>query len=265
VFPAIVVVLAIVCWGCAPRVSVSLPGGTGRPDAGAPARFAAATAECGATRTWSGELRVSGRVRGDRVRGRLLAGSTKGGDLRLEAVAPFGAPLFVLAARSERATLLLPRESRALRDEPAADVLEALVGLRLTAADLHSLLTGCVAADPAASNGRAFADDWTAVDIGQGRTAFVRESAGGPRVEAARLGHVDVGYAAYQGHSPREIRLVSRNGSGRLELLIALSQVERNVDLPEEAFRVDVPPEVRPLALDELARRGLAIAATPPS
>ena len=58
-----------------------------------------------------GELSLSGRAGGERVRGRILTGLEAGGAVRLEAVAPFGAPFFILAGRSERATLVLPRES----------------------------------------------------------------------------------------------------------------------------------------------------------
>ena len=51
------------------------------------------------------------------MRGRAIAGFDLPGSLRLEGVAPFGPPAFILAGRDEAATLLLPRENRVLREE----------------------------------------------------------------------------------------------------------------------------------------------------
>ena len=66
-------------------------------------------------------MSLSGRAGGERVRGRILTGLESGGLVRLEAVAPFGAPFFILAGRSERATLVLPREHRVLKDTAVKD------------------------------------------------------------------------------------------------------------------------------------------------
>jgi hypothetical protein len=43
-----------------------------------------------------------------------VSGFERPGSLRLEGVAPFGSPAFILAARAGRATLLLPRDNRVL-------------------------------------------------------------------------------------------------------------------------------------------------------
>ena len=81
---------------------------------------------------------MSGRAGGERVRGRILAGLEAGGAVRLEAVAPFGAPFFILAGRNERATLVLPRERRVFQDTGVAEVLERLTGLTLGAGRKYS-------------------------------------------------------------------------------------------------------------------------------
>ena len=57
------------------------------------------------------------------LRGRVLAGIAAPGRLRLEAVAPFGPPVFILAASGTSATLLLPRDNRVLTGEPASAIL----------------------------------------------------------------------------------------------------------------------------------------------
>ena len=64
------------------------------------------------------EMSVSGSIAGGRVRGRLLAGLTRAGAVRLEAVAPVGQPVFILTngvgSVPAGATLLLPRDNRVL-------------------------------------------------------------------------------------------------------------------------------------------------------
>jgi hypothetical protein len=249
---------------CAPRVTVAIPGGDSRPDPGAEAAFDAATSSCRVLRSRSMELALAGRVRDQVVRGTVQAATTTSGDLRLEGVAPFGAPLFVLVSSGERASLLLPREARVLRDEPTVDVLEALVGLRLTAADLHALLTGCVVSAPAVRGGRAYGSDWWAVDIGPRQSAFLRRSPTPPRVEAARLDSLDIGYTAFNATSPREVMLVAPGAAGTpgVRLRVRLGQVEDNPALPAEAFRLDASPGATPLPLDELQARGLRLGST---
>ena len=79
------------------------PVGTPTPDPTAAEAFVTATAACQGFRSIEGELSLSGRAGGERVRGRILTGLESGGAVRLEAVAPFGAPFFILAGRGERA------------------------------------------------------------------------------------------------------------------------------------------------------------------
>ena len=77
-------------------------------------------------RSIEGELALSGRAGGERVRGRVLTGLEAGGAVRLEAPAPFGAPFFILAGKDEKATLVLPRERRVLKDTAVSALLERL-------------------------------------------------------------------------------------------------------------------------------------------
>src|SRR4029453_14215689 len=128
---------------CAARLPPR-PAGTPTPDQTAIEAFTAATAACKGFRSIEGELSLSGRAGNERVRGRILTGLESGGAVRLEAVAPFGAPFFVLAGRAERATLVLPREHRVLKDTAVAGVLERLTGLALGADDLRLILSGCL-------------------------------------------------------------------------------------------------------------------------
>jgi hypothetical protein len=244
---------------CAPRVVVSLPGGSSTPDPDAEPLLASITARCAGVHTWSAEVAVSGRVRDETARLTVLAGTTDRGDLRLEGLAPFGAPIFVLVATADSASLLFPRDPSLLRGAPTAAVLEALVGLSLEPADLHALLTGCGVSEPVPSAGRAFAGGWKAVDVGPGRTMFLTHTGDRWRLTAARIGSLTVGYAGFAGVAPREVRLVAEDPArgSNARLLLRLSQVEENGVLPREAFELQAPPDARPLTLDELRARGL--------
>src|SRR5204863_3985804 len=94
---------ALVMSACAAKLPPR-PVGNPTPDPTAADAFATATASCKGFRSIEGELSLSGRAANERVRGRILTGLESGGAVRLEAVAPFGAPFFILAGRNERAT-----------------------------------------------------------------------------------------------------------------------------------------------------------------
>ena len=91
---------------------------------------------------------------------------------RLEAVAPFGSPLFILVADGQRGTLLLLRDRRVLADAPPDDILNALLGVRLAPDDLRAMLSGCVKASADAASARAYGDDWIAIEPDGTITAF---------------------------------------------------------------------------------------------
>jgi hypothetical protein len=44
--------------------------------------------------------------------------------------------------------------------------------------------------------------------------------------------------------------------AGRVDITLALSQVDVNVPVPDEAFTVNVPPDAAPLTLEELRQAG---------
>src|SRR5687768_4941678 len=74
---------------------MKLPSGVGVPAADAADALAQATAACRGIRTLTAEIALSGTAGGRRVRGRLSAGVAAPASVRLEAVAPFGPPVFV--------------------------------------------------------------------------------------------------------------------------------------------------------------------------
>ena len=251
------VVLCALGAACATRLPPR-PGGTSSPSATAVAQFTAATSHCAGLRTLTTELSLSGRAGDERLRGRVITGLASGGSARLEGLAPFGAPVFILAARQERATLLLPRDRRVLDDTPVADVIERLTGLKLGADDLLRALAACPGAGEAA-NGRQWSGGWAAVDTVDGRTVFLHQQSGAWQLAAVDGGGWRADYRLVQNRFAREVRL--RSDDGRVDLVASLQQLEVNTPIDDAAFEVDIPPGTDAMTLDEL--RSVAPLRTP--
>jgi len=226
------------------------PAGPPTPDPTAADAFIAATASCKGFRSIEGELSLSGRAGGERVRGRILTGLDSGGAVRLEAVAPFGAPFFILAGRDERATLLLPRERRVLKDAAVRGVLERITGLSLGADDLRLIMSGCLVDRAAPADGRQWGGGWKAVTIGPERVAYLRLQNGQQVLTAADYGPWHVDYSAHAGGFPRVVRV--RNGDGTIDITARIEQLQVNTQINPRAWSVDVPSDADPMTLDEL-------------
>jgi hypothetical protein len=254
----VALVLAGALVACGRPSRVVLPQGLGRPATDAPAWLAEATARCGAVGSLTVEMMLSGRVEGRRARARVLAGTEATGRVRLEALAPFGAPLFVLAADGTGATLLLPREARVVRGASVEELLEALAGIRLGGADLHAALTGCGVARRDSASARAYGEDWRAIDLARGGTLWLARSGSATRVAAAALPGLAIEYGAATAGT-RTVRLVAGvpGNEPRVDVSLALSQVEENVDLGPEAFGLVLPPDTTPMSIEELRQQGL--------
>lgn len=257
---------------CSPPL-MKLPGGTATPasPAEAAAALAQITAACASVRTFSGELAVSGSAGGRRLRGRLLAGVAVPASVLLEAVAPFGPPLFIFVATGDDATLLLPRDERVLEHGRPDAVLEAVAGVPLGAADLTTTLTGCAPASSSASpeaGARQFGDTWLVIGSADGDELFLRrETRTRPwqlvavsRRAAASSRRWRAEYTDRQSEIPRSIRVTSIDDGGNtgraFDLRLALSQVEVNTTLGDEVFQVQIPPTALPITIDELRAAG---------
>lgn len=237
------------------------PAGTAGPDPSALEAFASATTACRGFRSLSGELSLSGRAAGERIRGRVIAGLEAGGSVRLEGVAPFGPPVFILAGTAENATLLLPREHRVLKDTPVAAVLERLTGLALGADDLRLLVSGCLADNAAPTEGRKWPGGWQAVTLGPDRVAYLRRQQGRPVVVAADYGPWHVDYAEHLSGYPRVVRVRRlRQGFGAqgpeggaiTDVTARVGELEVNTTINPLAFTLEVPSDADPMTLDEL-------------
>jgi outer membrane lipoprotein-sorting protein len=249
----ITMILSLTLSACAARAPVR-PSGTATPDPGAIDAFVQATQRCAGLQTLTAELRLSGRAGGEKVRGTIHAGLAAPSALRFEAVAPFGAPVFILAGRDNRASLLLPRENRVLADAAVPAVLERLTGLALAADDLRLILTACLVQNTAPADGRAWPNGWRAVSVGAGITAYLKEIDAVPSVVAADHGNWRVDYANHQNGWPRSVRIRSADeGTSTLvDITAALEQVEINTTIDDKAFVVTPPAGAAPITLDDL-------------
>ena len=227
------------------------PAGPPTADPTAGDAFVTATAACTGFRSIEGELALSGRAGGERVRGRILTGLEAGGAVRLEAPAPFGAPFFILAGRNETATLVLPREKRVLKDTAVSAVLERLTGLTLGADDLRLIVSGCLVDRATPADGRQFPGGWQAVTIGPERVAYLRTVQGRPTLVAADYGPWHVDYSQHAGGFPRTVR-VRRAGDTAIDITARVEQLEVNTQINPRAWSVDVPADADPLTLEEL-------------
>jgi hypothetical protein len=231
---------------------VTLPSGNGTPASGFAPAYAEARAACEHVRVLQAELALSGRAAGQRLRGRVLAGLIPGA-LRLEGLAPFGAPVFVLVADGSRGTLLLSRERRVVQDAAPEDILNALVGIRLGPDDLRAMLSGCVRAAAESTAGRAYGSDWLAVDLAAGGTIYLRRVGGKWQIVAGRYGGLEIDYPAFQGGRPSQVVLRGVD----MNLALSLNQIEVNGELTRDALvALKIPDGVAPLSLEQLRKAG---------
>jgi hypothetical protein len=232
--------------------------------------FSAAVAYCRTVGTLQAELNLSGQVGQQRLRGRVLAGFAPGA-LRLEGVAPFGSPAFILAADGPRGTLLLPRDRRVLQDTPPEDILNALIGVPLGPDDLRAALSGCLRATANPTSGRAYGADWISVDVGTtepsapAATLYLNRVQGQPpgwRIVAGRYAGLEIEYPQFAGAQPSQIVIRSGQAVGgvtrsTVALTIRVSQVEVNGELPrDQLVAVTIPPAFQPITLTELRQSG---------
>lgn len=240
--------------GCGPR-RIALPTDAGTPFPDFAAVHKQVSSACTGVRTLTAQLSLRGRVGGQRLSGRVIAGFEQPASMRLEGLAPIGQPVFHLAAQGGTGTLWLPRESRVLRGQPAEAILDALIGVNLAPADLQSILTGCVVPNPMPTGGRQHANGWASIDLQGGAKLYLRRTSQW-ELRAAQRDGWQLEYTIGQSRFPESVRLTSESQKIPVDLTTGLSDIEANVQLDPAAFRVDVPPGAQPLTLEEVRESG---------
>jgi hypothetical protein len=255
---AAAVLVALMSSACASR-TFTPPAPGGAPVAEGVAQFRQAVSPCANLSAVTAEAGLSGRVGGARARGRLHLGLSKTG-LRIEGVAPFGAPIFVLAGTPAKATLVLTRDKRVVADVPARELVAALAGIALEPRELLELFTGCLGSqDPVADGsaqraGRALT--WVRTETGV--EVWLDTARSAPQIVAVRRGALVVDYPQRADGPPQTIHLVQQEAGQppAADLTLRLTDVEVNGTLPAAAFAVEPPADATPMTVDELRRSG---------
>jgi outer membrane lipoprotein-sorting protein len=248
-------VVACLATGCGPKAPL-LPTGAGTPFPDYQAAYSQATSSCSGVRTFTASMALSGKAGTTKLRGRIDGGFEAPARARLEGIAPFGKPVFILVADGDRGTLVLPREDRVLRDAAPDRIVEALAGVRLGPDMLRTVVSGCGLTVAEPSGGRVFANGWTAMSVAEG-TVYLRKNAAAWEVAAASSGPVTVMYSDSVSGRPSTVRLRAESqGRTSADLTLRLSDVEVNVTIDPKAFKPELPDHPVPLTLDELRRAG---------
>jgi outer membrane lipoprotein-sorting protein len=243
--------------GCAPKPP-SLPTAAGTSFPGFAAAYAEATAACRDVSTLTLSMALSGKAGSTKLRGRIDAGFAAPARARLEGLAPFGKPVFVLVADGRRGTLVLTRENRVLRDAPPDQIVEALAGVTLGADALRTIVSGCGFGGGDARAGtelQANGSDWAIITLSESTAYLIRRN--GWHLVAATRGALTVRYANYDTGRPTGISIrATSDGHVTADIQLRLSDVESNATLDPRTFVPDVPGEAAPMTLEELRRAG---------
>lgn len=242
--------------GCAPKLA-TLPSGPGTPAPNYADAYSQATADCRGVRTLSASLGLSGRAGDTPLRGRIDAGFASPGQIRLEGSPPmaFGRPVFILVGGESRATLLLPRVKHVLTDAPADAIIEKLAGVALSADELRAVVSGCGFGVVEPLDGRGYSDGWIAVNTAEG-ASWLRNRNGEWRLSAVVRGTLEIRYEEFASQFPSRIRIRTTPSSSAnpTSIVLNVSDLEANIALGPEVFRVEIPDDAVPITLEELSR-----------
>ena len=202
-------------------------------------------------------MAMSGKAGTTKLRGRIDAGFAAPARARLEGIAPFGKPVFILVADGGRGTLVLPREDRVLRDAPPDQIVEALAGVRLGPDALRTAISGC-GLRPGTPSARADVRERMDGDHARRRRpSILRKNAGAWEVAAADQRSGDRALLRLRVRPPRDDP-PARRAAGRsaADITLRLSDVEINTTLDPQDVRGRSPARPVPLTLEELRRAG---------
>lgn len=249
-----VALVALLFAGACAAARYTPPTGPGEPAPDAATAWSAATSACESVQGLVFRVSLSGRVGERRIPrgGRFDGAATSDGRMLLE-VSALGSQRLVLAGDSTAAVLWLRESGGRVVRARLEELLEALTGFRLAAADWLALLTGCVTTDRAMGGGAAFGAR-RRIDTASA-TIVLEPFEGRWRSRWARVGTLSVEYSKYDGAWPRELRLETDGVEGPPSN-ITVTVRERRVNPPaaefDRAFAYQPPPGATPMTLEDL-------------
>jgi hypothetical protein len=255
----VLLVGALMCiGGCAAR-RFERPTGPAAPAPEAAAAWQAATAACRDVRTARATLRWVFRAGARRFPGVTIGAAFDVGGRTMALDARVGsATFFTLGGSADQATLVL-RDGRYVR-APAADIVEALIDVKLEPARLLAILTGCLTPTPEFRQA-VRRDGWLEVTAADA-VAYLEQTSGGAwRLRAGTFDGLDVDYGAPGPSWPRSLEIRSRADAAKPAMSIAISRlniIEPNAPLDASLFQLVLPPGARSISLVELRAVGPA-------
>jgi hypothetical protein len=242
--------------GCASRAFVR-PAGPGVPAPDAAAAWEDVSRTCRGLSGIQAALGLTGRIGDQRIPG--LAGATlyaavsSTGAIGLEARVS-SQLAFRMGGTAERSTLFLPADNRVVI-APASDIVDALVGVRVTPERLLALLGGCMTRSDVvtrAARHEALLEVSTA-----DATVFLEQRAGSWVVRAAAADGLTMQYRRSDDRI-RDIVLESAPGSGSdVSLVLRIKEIDRAPSLVPAMFAVAVPDDARAITVEELRASGI--------
>jgi hypothetical protein len=233
------------------------PVGPGEPAPDAATVWAAATRDCRTVTSYTGSLRVSGRIGGDRlpVTVTLVTGATPTG-LRLEGTAA-GRNLFLLAGTDAEATLYLDDGHRFAQGRPE-ELTAALVGVSLGPARWLALLNGCLSSATEAVSGVRYGPT-LGLTTSDGRV-FLAMSDGAWQVQDGLFDGIIVTYRRWIAASsrlPADWRFTSEAGRDpSVSLAVTVDHATAGRPIPATAFTLSLPADAVRITIDQLRQSG---------
>jgi hypothetical protein len=232
-------------------------------------RYATELDSCERLVTVSGRFALSGSVGGRPLKAQLRVGTMlTGAYTRVESAAASGHPRFVVTASAEDATLLLPQERRVLAHQRFADVMEASIGIPLSADEVFRIF---VCPERGVNEAWRMGDLWARLAFIGGNVGYKvfvhRNKAAEPWGMVAMIGHdgdTRVGWRAdFLKPRPPEwkrVRLSSVDWSGAtdrtFDVLWSIDEVEVNTLVTMQEFTAIPVEGATAITLQEIRRLG---------
>lgn len=248
------VVLAIVSTAACGRSMFVPPAAPGVAAPGGEQAWTEATAGCRDARSYGALLRASGRVGDQRLWPvEIEAALTADQSIYLNALAG-GQTVFVLAGTGGRSSLWLRADQR-VTTAATADILDAIIGISVTPAELLAILSGCVTRDTAVVRAER-QDRFLTITTRDARVYLTQEGTVW-RTRAAVTPSFTIEFGGLAKPAPGEIWVWSAPNAPRAQLHLRASEVALNSSIPADVFTLpSAAKSATPLSLEELRAAG---------
>jgi len=243
-----------VATGCT-RAAFVPPTDPGVPVSDAAAAWQEASAGCGDVKAFVAGARASGKVGSQRVWPVSLEVAVATGDSIYIGATAAGNSVFVLAGTGGRARLWLRQDQRVVSATPA-QILEAVVGVAISPAQLLGMLSGCVVRTIDVSTAVRH-KDLIELRAPEGRV-FLSQGGGQWQVRALVADTFVAELSRRSGRQPDDIWIRSSSGAPVAAALhLAITDGQANGSIPATVF--DLPAGANaasPMTLEELRAAG---------